>query len=201
MSLISTATRTTAGPMGTAPLGSTYLREAGIASEGVQVSEEGLRCFMSHATAGRSSTHLSAGDVASALWYTTCEECDNYPQSRTAIDPRTKPECANASLEFPVVDLAESLCSHSSDCIGFCSLYFSFVQAADSDADGFINDTELLELGALSGVSSLFVGMGACLGAWIECPLNTTPMSHAVVAVASSVFFDYDATDCSACSG
>jgi len=178
----------------------TKMRDAG-ADDVVEVSEEGMECFLLQSTGNRSSTHLAAGDVASAFWYTSCEECGNYPQSRATIDPRTKLECANASMEFPVVAVADALCSPSSDCIGVCSLMSSFSKTVDRDGNMLINDTELLELGAMTGVSSVFLGMGACLGAWTACPLKTTPMSFEVLAVVGSVFFDYDATDCSSCPG
>mmetsp|Transcript_73572 Transcript_73572/g.168664 ORF Transcript_73572/g.168664 Transcript_73572/m.168664 type:complete len:251 (+) Transcript_73572:239-991(+) len=187
-----TGTRITVGP--------TEISSPGSATEGTfNISQKGLECFTRNATGGRSSTHLSVADVSSALGYTTCEECADYPNEILTIDPRTKPECANASLEFPVVAVAESLCSPSSVCLGVCQGFDAFLQVADRDKNELINDTELLELGAMTGVSSVFMGMGACLGVWAECDRSSSLLSFGDIAVVATVFFSFDASDCSSC--
>mmetsp|Transcript_36120 Transcript_36120/g.94584 ORF Transcript_36120/g.94584 Transcript_36120/m.94584 type:complete len:490 (-) Transcript_36120:112-1581(-) len=172
--------------------------EAGTAT-GLEIGTDALRCFMLLATNGTSAEYLSAGHVARALGYSTCEECSDFPAAGSAVDPRSKPECANANVDFPVIPLARAICSPPTTCISVCSTLAAAIDLADSDRNGFFSDAELVALVAMSGAKVAFSGMNACLLAWAGCRPNSTSLRSSDAFVMGTVFFDYDTSDCSSC--
>mmetsp|Transcript_40913 Transcript_40913/g.107432 ORF Transcript_40913/g.107432 Transcript_40913/m.107432 type:complete len:260 (+) Transcript_40913:3-782(+) len=164
------------------------------------LSVQALECFMGLVSGGESSTFLTVADVSRSFQYSTCEECPDFPKPRAAMDPKTKPECSDAAPDFPVIAVADALCFSSTACLGVCSAIEAVVQVADENQDALFDDREFGIVASMTGTSAMFPGISACLLAWAECEgRGHTVLSRADAFVIATVFFGFEASDCSEC--
>jgi len=175
------------------------LMESGLDPGVVTLSEEGISCFFEHATKNASKTHLSAAEVSSFLVYSTCEDCPDFPVARDTPDPKTHPECANATDAIDIIAVGEALCAPPSECTEACPLVNSLIRSADSNGDGRMTDLELMALAAAAGANTAFPGVSRCAWSWSQCDTGAEDLSVADTFVACMMFSNFPATTCGDC--